>query len=208
MKMTGEERIAAPREAVYAALNDPEILKAAIPGCKELNKLSDTEMEAKVGLAVGPVKATFTGAVTLTDLDPPNGYRIVGEGKGGAAGFAKGGASVRLEDDGTGGTVLHYDVDADVGGKLAQLGSRLIDSTAKKLAKQFFETFGTLVGGAQGEAGAAQGEPELVETGAPELVATVPPEAGKAKPLLGGRTGLMIAGAAVLVAILLVLMGK
>lgn len=208
MKMTGEERIAAPREAVYAALNDPEILKQAIPGCKELNKLSETEMEAKVGLAVGPVRATFTGSVTLTDLDPPNGYRIVGEGKGGAAGFAKGGASVRLEDDGTGGTILHYDVDADVGGKLAQLGSRLIDSTAKKLAKQFFETFGTLVGGAQGEAGAAQGEPELAETGAPELVATVPPEAGKAKPLLGGRTGLMIAGAAVLVAILLVLMGK
>ncbi|AXS40039.1 carbon monoxide dehydrogenase subunit G [Breoghania sp. L-A4] len=180
MKMSGEERIAAPREAVYAALNDPDVLKAAIPGCKELNKLSDTELEAKVGLAVGPVRATFTGAVTLTDLDPPRGYRIVGEGKGGAAGFAKGGATVTLEEDGNA-TILRYDVDADVGGKLAQLGSRLIDSTSKKLAKQFFEKFGSMVEESQGvaatpEATGGTSEPALEGAAIPAADAAAAPE--------------------------------
>ncbi len=204
MKMSGEERIAAPREAVYAALNDPDVLKAAIPGCKELNKLSDTEMEAKVGLAVGPVRATFTGAVTLTDLDPPRGYRIVGEGKGGAAGFAKGGASVTLEEDGDA-TILRYDVDADVGGKLAQLGSRLIDSTSKKLAKQFFEKFGSMVedsqGAAQasGEAGAPAGE-AVAEAPAPASAAPAPATAGGSSWLTGPR-GIILAAAIVAVVV-------
>jgi carbon monoxide dehydrogenase subunit G len=147
MDMTGEERITASRETVWAALNDPDILRQCIPGCEQLEKLSPTEMTARVKLQVGPVRATFQGKVTLSDLDPPNGYRISGEGQGGVAGYAKGGATVRLTDDG-GGTLLRYEAKADVGGKLAQLGGRLIDSTAKKLAGEFFEKFATLVGGA------------------------------------------------------------
>lgn len=141
MQMNDSQRINAPRETVWAALNDPEVLKASIPGCEELTKQSDTEMEAKVKLKVGPVKATFGGKVTLNDLDPPNGYTIEGEGSGGVAGFAKGGAKVRLEEDGPEATILHYEVDAKVGGKLAQLGARLIDSTSKRLAGEFFAAF-------------------------------------------------------------------
>jgi hypothetical protein len=141
MQMTDSQRIEAPREKVWEALNDPDVLKASIPGCEELTKHSDTEMEAKVKLKVGPVKATFGGKVTLNDLDPPNGYTIDGEGSGGVAGFARGGAKVRLEEDGPDATILHYEVDAKVSGKLAQLGARLIDSTAKRLAGEFFTAF-------------------------------------------------------------------
>ena len=126
-----------PREAVWDALNDVEVLKACIPGCETITKHSDTELEATVSAKVGPVKAKFTGAVTLSDMDPPNGYTISGQGKGGAAGFAKGGAHVSLVEIDTG-TQLSYVVNANVGGKLAQIGSRLIDSTAKKMADQFF----------------------------------------------------------------------
>jgi len=140
MDLTGEYRIAAPREAVWKALNDPEILKQSIPGCEEIQKLSDTEMTAKVTARVGPVKASFAGKVTLSDLDPPNGYKISGEGQGGVAGFAKGGAKVNLEEDG-GETVLRYEVQSQVGGKLAQIGSRLIDATARKMADEFFGKF-------------------------------------------------------------------
>lgn len=140
MDMNGSYDIAAPREAVWAALNNVEVLKVCIPGCESITKHSDTELEATVSAKVGPVKAKFTGAVTLSDMDPPNGYTISGEGKGGAAGFAKGGAKVSLTDNGTG-TTLSYDVSANVGGKLAQIGSRLIDSTAKKMADQFFSKF-------------------------------------------------------------------
>ena len=137
MQMTGEQRIAASRETVWDALNDPEVLKACIPGCEEIEKVSETEMNAKVKAKVGPVSAKFQGSVTLSDLNPPESYRISGEGKGGAAGFAKGGATVKLAEDGDG-TILTYEVDAQVGGKLAQIGSRLIDGTAKKLAGDFF----------------------------------------------------------------------
>jgi carbon monoxide dehydrogenase subunit G len=119
---------------VWAALNNPEILKQCIPGCQSLDMTSPTEMTATVVFRVGPVKATFGGKVTLSDLDPPNSYRISGEGSGGVAGFAKGGALVRLESESPELTVLHYEVDAQIGGKLAQLGARLIDSTARKLA--------------------------------------------------------------------------
>jgi carbon monoxide dehydrogenase subunit G len=145
MEIKGEYRIAAPRDKVFAALNDQEILKACIPGCESLDKLSDTEMTAKVRLRIGPVSAAFGGKVTLSDIDPPNGYKISGEGQGGVAGFAKGGAVVRLTDDG-GVTVLAYDVDAQVGGKIAQVGARLITGTAKKLADQFFGKFAEMVG--------------------------------------------------------------
>ena len=154
MEMSGEYRIEAPRDKVWDALNDPEILKQAIPGCDEIQRLSDTELSAKVTAKVGPVKASFTGQVTLSDLDPPNSYRISGEGKGGAAGFAKGGANVSLEADGDA-TILKYEVDATVGGKLAQLGARLIDGTAKKMAGEFFSNFAEVVGGPAPEGAAA-----------------------------------------------------
>jgi|GEM_PF-92143 len=145
MKMTGEEVIAAPRQAVWNALNDPEILKQCITGCEEVKKKSDKEFEAKVTVKVGPVKASFVGDVKLSKLNPPRSYVISGEGKGGVAGFAKGGATIRLSDTGDAATKLSYDVDAQVGGKLAQLGSRLIDSTAKKLAADFFKKFNKIV---------------------------------------------------------------
>ena len=144
MDMTGEFRLPAPRSAVWKALNDPEILKQSIPGCEEIVKTSDTEMTARVSAKVGPVSARFSGKVTLSDLDPPNGYTISGEGQGGVAGFAKGGAKVNLRDDGDG-TLLSYTVQAQVGGKLAQIGSRLIDATARKMAEEFFSRFATAV---------------------------------------------------------------
>jgi carbon monoxide dehydrogenase subunit G len=147
MQMNDSQRIPASREKVWAALNDPQVLKQCIPGCQNLEMSSPTEMTATVVFRVGPVKATFGGKVTLSDLDPPNSYRISGEGSGGVAGFAKGGAAVRLESESPEVTILHYDVDAQIGGKLAQLGQRLIDSTAKKLAGEFFAAFGAVVGG-------------------------------------------------------------
>ena len=146
MQMSGEYRIEASRDAVWAALNDPEVLKQAIPGCEEIDKVSDTEFAAKVKVKVGPVSAKFNGNVTLPDLGPPNGYTSSGQGKGGPAGFARGGAKVRLEADGAA-TILHYEVNAQVGGKLAQIGSRLIDATAKKMARDFFANFAEVVGG-------------------------------------------------------------
>ena len=145
MELKGSFDLAAPKQQVWDALNDPEVLKGCIPGCEEIDKTSDTSFSAKVTAKVGPVKAKFTGDVTLSDLDPPNAYKISGEGKGGAAGFAKGGANVFLKDNDSGGTTLEYAVTAQVGGKLAQIGSRLIDSTAKKMAREFFETFGKIV---------------------------------------------------------------
>ena len=146
LNMEGEERIAASVETVWAALNDAEVLKACIPGCQELTKESDTELKAVVSLKIGPVKAKFKGAVTLENLNPPISYSIVGEGQGGIAGFAKGGADVALTADGDG-TILNYKAKADVGGKIAQLGSRLIESTSKKLAGQFFSNFNAHVSG-------------------------------------------------------------
>ena len=144
MDMSGSYVIPARRQAVWDGLNDIDILRQAIPGCDEITKLSDTELEATVSAKVGPVKAKFKGSVTLSEIDPPNGYRISGEGKGGAAGFAKGGAKVTLADAADG-TELSYTVDASVGGKLAQIGGRLIDSTAKKMADDFFTRFSDLV---------------------------------------------------------------
>ncbi len=137
MTMNGEIQLAAPREVVWAKLNDPEVLKACIPGCEELERTDDQGFRAVAKMKVGPVSARFRGKVTLSDLDPPNGYKISGEGEGGVAGFAKGGAKVDLADR-DGGTLLSYQVDAKIGGKLAQLGQRLINGSAKKLADEFF----------------------------------------------------------------------
>ena len=144
MELSDEIMINAPKEQVYAALNDPEILKQCIPGCEELIKHSDTELEAKVVLKVGPVKARFSGDVQLDTAGAPDAFSLTGQGNGGAAGYAKGGADVTLTTDG-GTTILRYKAKADIGGKLAQLGSRLIQGTAKKLAAKFFKSFADAV---------------------------------------------------------------
>jgi uncharacterized protein len=144
MEMQGERRIPAPREQVWEKLNDPDTLKLCIPGCQEIEKVSDTEFTAKVKAKVGPVSATFNGKVRLSDLEPPSHYTISGEGTGGIAGFAKGGATVELSEEG-GETVLKYGVQAQVGGKLAQIGSRLVDGVARKMADDFFAKFAEAV---------------------------------------------------------------
>ena len=146
MDMNDSQRIEASREVVFAALNDTEVLKACIPGCEELEKTEDNGFRATAKMKVGPVSARFKGKVTLSDLDPPNGYRISGEGEGGVAGFAKGGATVALAEK-DGGTLLSYNVEAQIGGKLAQLGQRLINGSAKKLADEFFANFAKAVQG-------------------------------------------------------------
>lgn len=195
MEIKGEYKIAAPREKVFAALNDVTILQACIPGCESLEKTSDTEMKAKVRMRIGPVSAAFSGKVTLSDLDPPNGYRISGEGQGGAAGFAKGGAVVTLRDE-AGDTVLNYNVDAQVGGKIAQVGARLIDGTAKKLADEFFSKFAAMVGGPPPVEAAAAASPAASTT-----ASTTAPTAAVQR---GYKHWLIIgAGAAVLILVFL-----
>jgi uncharacterized protein len=144
MDMTGEFRIPAPRQRVWEALNDPEVLKQAIPGCQTIEKVSDIEFAAKVRAKVGPVSANFGGKVMLSDLDPPRAYTIAGEGSGGVAGFAKGSAKVNLDEEADA-TLLKYVVEAHVGGKLAQIGSRLIDATSRKMAEEFFARFAAVV---------------------------------------------------------------
>jgi carbon monoxide dehydrogenase subunit G len=192
MEIKGEYRIAASREKVFAALNDAAILQACIPGCESLEKSSDTEMKAKVRMRIGPVSASFTGKVTLSDLDPPNGYKISGEGQGGAAGFAKGGAVVTLREDGAD-TVLNYNVDAQVGGKIAQVGARLIDGTARKLADEFFSKFATMVG-----------TPPPAEAAAAEATLATPAPAASAAAQRGYKHWIVIGvGAAVLVLVFL-----
>ena len=188
MEMTGEYRISAPREKVWEALNDPEVLAKCIPGCQELNKDSDTELSATVKSKVGPVSATFKGNVHLTDIDPPNGYKISGEGTGGVAGFAKGGADVKLAEDG-GETVLTYVANAQVGGKLAQIGARLIDSTAKKMANEFFGKFAEEVGSGDSEAEpeaapAAQETTSDPSSGAPAPAAPTTEASGGISPAI------------------------
>ena len=179
MDMTGERRIPAPRQKVWTALNDPHVLKASIPGCESLEMTAENEMKAVASVRIGPISARFNGRVHLTDLDPPNSYRISGEGQGGVAGFAKGGAEVALSDDGEF-TLLRYNVNAQVGGKIAQLGARLIDASAKQMADNFFNRFtaevaGPAEAGAEGLAGivtAAAGTPPGVP--APETHSQAP----------------------------------
>ena len=177
MDMTGERRIPATRQKVWDALNDPTVLKAAIPGCETLEKVSDSEMRATAAVRIGPIAARFNGKVQLTDLDPPTSYRINGEGQGGVAGFAKGGAKVTLAEDGLF-TVLHYDVQAQVGGKLAQLGARLVDASAKQMADAFFDRFTAEVAGPP-EAGAEGGAGVIAamtgDSAAPRGMPTISP---------------------------------
>ena len=146
MDMTGEQVIPQTQDVTWKALNDTQILKACIPGCEELERTEDNGFRATAKMKVGPVSARFKGKVMLSDLDPPNGYRISGEGEGGVAGFAKGGATVALSEK-DGGTLLSYNVEAQIGGKLAQLGQRLINGAAKKVADEFFANFGKAVQG-------------------------------------------------------------
>ncbi len=174
MDMTGERRIPAPREKVWAALNDPAVLKSCIPGCQSLEREADDSLTAAAAVKIGPISAKFSGRVQLLDLDPPNGYRIQGEGSGGVAGFAKGGASVQLTEEGFD-TLLKYEVQAQVGGKIAQLGARLIDATAKSMADQFFNKFAAEVATvppsvvADGESGLIAEVGEVAEVAAAEV---------------------------------------
>jgi uncharacterized protein len=151
MRMSAERRLAAPRETVWEALNDVDTLRTCIPGCEKLERLADGRLAAAVRARIGPVSTAFTGTISLSDLDPPNSYTIAGEGQGGPAGFANGRATVQLTPDGAG-TVLTYDVEATVGGKLAQIGSRLIDAAARKMADDFFARFAGAVVAAPSEA--------------------------------------------------------
>jgi uncharacterized protein len=156
MEMSGEERIPATQDATWAALNDPEMLKACVPGCESIDKGAENEFQVLMVARIGPVSAKFKGKLVLSDLNPPNSYAIAFEGQGGAAGFGKGSAQVRLAPDGAG-TLLSYDVKASVGGKLAQIGSRLVDAAAKKIAKDFFAAFNEKVGAQHAAGGSAAG---------------------------------------------------
>jgi carbon monoxide dehydrogenase subunit G len=183
VKLTGEQRIAVPQQIVWEGLNDPDVLRQCIPGCQSLERESDDRLKATVAIKVGPIGARFAGAVTLSDLDPPNAYTISGEGAGGAAGFAKGSAKVRLSDEG-GGTLLSYDVDAQVGGRIAQLGGAIIDATAKQLAGTFFKRFGEVMaerGAPAAEAAPIEASPEAAmaasEPSVPITPAAVAPRA-------------------------------
>ena len=189
MKLSEQQFISAPLAKVYDALNDAEILRQCIPGCEELTKKSDTEMAAKVTLKIGPLKASFTGEVTLSNLNPPHGYTISGQGSG-SAGGAKGSADVSLKEK-DGGTMLTYAVDVQMNGKIAQLGSRLIDATAKKLSAQFFEKFAACLGPTK--------TPDAADDAAP--AGDTPPPA-KA----GGVNKIAVAGAVIIVAIIAALL--
>lgn len=192
MDMTGEQKISASREKVWAALNDPDVLRQAIPGCEALDKSAENELVATVVAKLGPVKAKFSGKVTLSDIDPPNGYTIQGEGQGGAAGFAKGGAKISLADD-PAGTLLRYEVQASVGGKLAQIGSRLIDATARKMADDFFTRFNELVSATSGAAPTPEIPAPAAATEAPIPAApSVPPRGLPPLVWIGGLVAIVV----------------
>lgn len=187
MEMKGEQKIAAPRERVWEALNNPDVLRQCIPGCQSLEKTSDDRLQAVVEIKIGPIGARFSGAVTISDANPPESYTISGEGQGGTVGSAKGGAKVRLAEV-EGGTLLSYEVDAQVGGRLAQLGGPIIDATAKQLAGRFFTKFGQVVEApvaapAAAPAPAAPAESAALAAGVPvEGVATAAPAPVVAAP--------------------------
>lgn len=182
MDMTGERRIPAPRQRVWDALNDPEMLRAAIPGCESVTRTAEDAFEAKVAVKIGPMAAKFGGKVKLENVNAPVSYTITGEGNGGAMGFAKGGADVALEEVGPEETLLKYTVKAQVGGKMAQLGARLIDSTAKQMSDQFFDRF----------AAAVAPPPPTPAEAAPEAAAATPAAAGTPRPVPAAPAGISI----------------
>jgi len=177
MKLTAEQRIAAPRQRVWEALNDPEVLRASIPGCQSLDKVADDRFTATVEVKVGPIGARFKGAVSLTDLDPPNGYTLLLEGSGGIAGSVKGSAKMRLSKY-PGGTLISYEVEAQVGGRMAQLGGPIIDATSKQLAGKFFARFGEIVTAGAGTTAPARGAETAVA-----LATSAPPSAANSSGL-------------------------
>lgn len=183
MEMTGEQHIAAPRQKVWKALTDPDVLRRCIPGCQSLDRDGDNRFVAVAEVKIGPIGARFKGEVALSELDPPNGYTISGSGSGGIAGSAKGGARVRLSDA-TGGTLVAYTVEADVGGRMAQLGGPIIDATAKSLAGKFFANFGEVVAGTQAPAAApaAPPGPTGAESPAGAAITAAPPLTAPAVP--------------------------
>lgn len=185
MEMAGERRIAAPRQKVWEALNDPAVLGASIPGCQSLEKEGDDKFNAVAEIKIGPIGARFKGAVALSDLDAPNGYTISGQGNGGVAGNAKGSARVRLSDDGAG-TIIKYDVDAQVGGRMAQLGGPLIDATAKQMADKFFTRFAEIVGG---EAAPAVVAPAAAPAESAAVAGAAAPVSGYVAPVKAAGDG-------------------
>lgn len=194
MQMVGEQQVAASSKRVWEALNDPEILRASIPGCQSLEQEADDRFVATVEVKVGPIGARFKGAVTLADLNPPESYTLLLEGNGGIAGSAKGAAKVRLiEQDG--GTLVSYDVDAQVGGRMAQLGGPIIDATAKQLAGKFFGRFGEIVGGVRPAEAPAAAAAEAAARPAPAAVPPpppAPPPRGVSPAWMGIAIGLII----------------
>lgn len=194
MQMTGEQRIAAPRRKVWEALNDPAVLARCIPGCQSLEKEGDDRFLAVAEVKIGPIGARFKGNVQLSDLDAPNGYTITGSGNGGIAGSAKGGAKVRLSDADGGGTLVSYEVEAEVGGRMAQLGGPIIDATARMLAGKFFATFGEVVsGGGAGPAASSGAAPAAVVAGTPTTAYPAPSAAAAPAPLWGWVAALVLA---------------
>ncbi|MCJ2178988.1 CoxG family protein [Novosphingobium album (ex Hu et al. 2023)] len=177
MQMTGEQQIAAPRQKVWEALNDPAVLAQCIPGCQSLDRDGPDRFVAVAEVKIGPIGARFKGNVQLSDIDAPNGYTITGSGNGGIAGSAKGGAKVRLSDAPGGGTLVSYEVEAEVGGRMAQLGGPIIDATAKNLAGKFFAKFGEVVSG-----GGAASAAAVPAAGAP-VAGQVAPAAVHAAPV-------------------------
>ncbi len=191
MKMSGTRQLPAAQADVWAALNDVEVLKRCIPGCQSLEKVADDQLKATVGLKIGPINAKFNGEVTLSDMNPPNSYRISGSGKGGAAGSASGGADVKLEAK-DGGTELSYDVDAKVAGKIAQLGARLIDATAASLANKFFDNLAAEFGATEAAApapAAAAASPAEASTPAASSPTASPAPAQQSTPASANSGG-------------------
>ena len=196
MRMTGEQRIAAPREKVWQGLNDPAILAQCIPGCQSLEKEADDRFAAIAEVKIGPIGARFKGNVQLSELDPPNGYTITGSGNGGIAGSAKGGAKVALREDTPETTIIAYSVDAEVGGRMAQLGGPLIDATAKNLAGKFFQRFGEVVSGAEVQVASrpAQEAPQTQEVAlSAAATSAMPPQMQGPAPLWGWVGAIILA---------------